>query len=139
MALFTFGEGYHNYHHEFQFDYRNGVKPWHYDPTKWAIWTLSKLGLVSNLRRVADDRIIMAELTEAKRRLEQHLEVAAEGTEHHGLLVAASEKLQAIFDRVEAMRARGSEISREFLEEVRRDVRRMISEIRWLESGPSYA
>ncbi|MBA2433531.1 MAG: fatty acid desaturase, partial [Chthoniobacterales bacterium] len=27
LAIFTFGEGYHNYHHEFQHDYRNGVKP----------------------------------------------------------------------------------------------------------------
>jgi cytochrome b involved in lipid metabolism len=44
MALFTFGEGYHNYHHEFQYDYRNGVKPWQWDPTKWLIWILSKLG-----------------------------------------------------------------------------------------------
>lgn len=51
MALFTFGEGYHNYHHEFQHDYRNGVKAWQFDPTKWTIWTLSKLGLVRNLRR----------------------------------------------------------------------------------------
>jgi stearoyl-CoA desaturase (delta-9 desaturase) len=33
LALFTFGEGYHNYHHEFQHDYRNGVKPWQWDPT----------------------------------------------------------------------------------------------------------
>ncbi len=40
MALFTFGEGYHNYHHEFQHDYRNGVKPWQWDPTKWAIWAV---------------------------------------------------------------------------------------------------
>ena len=37
MALLTFGEGYHNYHHEFQHDYRNGVKPWQWDPTKWLI------------------------------------------------------------------------------------------------------
>jgi HAD superfamily hydrolase (TIGR01509 family) len=48
MAFATFGEGYHNYHHEFQHDYRNGVKPWQWDPTKWTIWTLSKLGLASN-------------------------------------------------------------------------------------------
>ena len=34
VALLTFGEGYHNYHHEFQHDYRNGVKPWQFDPTK---------------------------------------------------------------------------------------------------------
>src|SRR6266513_3215147 len=57
MALFTFGEGYHNYHHEFQHDYRNGVKPWQWDPTKWLIWTLSKLGLASGLRRVPAESI----------------------------------------------------------------------------------
>jgi stearoyl-CoA desaturase (Delta-9 desaturase) len=44
MALVTFGEGYHNYHHEFQHDYRNGVKPWQWDPTKWLIWVFSKVG-----------------------------------------------------------------------------------------------
>jgi stearoyl-CoA desaturase (delta-9 desaturase) len=57
MALFTFGEGYHNYHHEFQHDYRNGVKPWQWDPTKWMIWILSKLRLTSGLRRVPQDTI----------------------------------------------------------------------------------
>jgi stearoyl-CoA desaturase (delta-9 desaturase) len=55
------GEGYHNYHHEFQHDYRNGVKPWQFDPTKWLIWTLSKLRLVRNLRRVPANRIRSAE------------------------------------------------------------------------------
>jgi stearoyl-CoA desaturase (delta-9 desaturase) len=61
LALFTFGEGYHNYHHEFQHDYRNGVKPWQFDPTKWLIWTLSKFGLVRNLRRVPADKILAAQ------------------------------------------------------------------------------
>ncbi len=61
MAIFTFGEGYHNYHHEFQHDYRNGVKPWNFDPTKWIIWTLSKVGFTRNLRRVAQDKILLAE------------------------------------------------------------------------------
>jgi stearoyl-CoA desaturase (Delta-9 desaturase) len=61
LAFFTFGEGYHNYHHEFQHDYRNGVKPWQFDPTKWIIWTLSKLGLVGNLRRVPADKIRSAQ------------------------------------------------------------------------------
>lgn len=61
LALFTFGEGYHNYHHEFQHDYRNGVKPWQFDPTKWIIWTLSKIGVVKNLRRVPADKIRAAE------------------------------------------------------------------------------
>jgi stearoyl-CoA desaturase (delta-9 desaturase) len=57
LALFTMGEGYHNYHHEFQHDYRNGVKPWQFDPTKWIIWTLSQFGLVKNLRRVPVEKI----------------------------------------------------------------------------------
>jgi len=61
LALFTMGEGYHNYHHEFQHDYRNGVKPWQFDPTKWIIWTFSKLGLVKNLRRVPAAKIESAQ------------------------------------------------------------------------------
>jgi stearoyl-CoA desaturase (delta-9 desaturase) len=60
MALLTFGEGYHNYHHEFQHDYRNGAKPWQWDPTKWLIWTFSKLGLTSSLRRVPRETIDLA-------------------------------------------------------------------------------
>jgi len=51
----------HNYHHEFQHDYRNGVKPWQFDPTKWLIWTLSKLGLTLNLRRIPADKIVSAQ------------------------------------------------------------------------------
>lgn len=63
LALFTFGEGYHNYHHEFQHDYRNGVKPWQFDPTKWMIWTLAKLRFVRDLRRVPDATITAAQQT----------------------------------------------------------------------------
>jgi stearoyl-CoA desaturase (delta-9 desaturase) len=61
MAFFTFGEGYHNYHHQFQYDYRNGVKPWQWDPTKWIIWTLSHLRLVHALRRVKAETIASAQ------------------------------------------------------------------------------
>jgi stearoyl-CoA desaturase (Delta-9 desaturase) len=69
MAFFTFGEGYHNFHHAFQHDYRNGVKAWQFDPTKWSIWLLSKLGLTSQLRRVPAERIRHAEITEQQRQL----------------------------------------------------------------------
>jgi stearoyl-CoA desaturase (delta-9 desaturase) len=51
LALVTYGEGYHNFHHTFQWDYRNGVRWWHYDPTKWFIATCSWLGLASELKR----------------------------------------------------------------------------------------
>lgn len=52
LSMLTFGEGYHNYHHTFANDYRNGIKWFHFDPTKWLIWTLSKLGLAHSLRVV---------------------------------------------------------------------------------------
>lgn len=50
LAFFTFGEGYHNYHHAFPNDYRNGIAWYHFDPTKWLIWILEKLHLTKNLR-----------------------------------------------------------------------------------------
>jgi stearoyl-CoA desaturase (delta-9 desaturase) len=51
-ALISMGEGYHNFHHRFQADYRNGVRWYHFDPTKWFVWTMEKLGVTSDLRRV---------------------------------------------------------------------------------------
>ncbi|RDV24026.1 acyl-CoA desaturase [Alteromonas aestuariivivens] len=57
LALFTFGEGYHNYHHIFEYDYRNGIRWWQYDPTKWLIRGLSFFGLTHNLRRCPEERI----------------------------------------------------------------------------------
>src|SRR4029078_4848958 len=62
-ALFTFGEGYHNFHHRFQNDYRNGVRRWHSGPTKWLIYALSWAGGTSNLRRVDEEKIARARLT----------------------------------------------------------------------------
>jgi len=50
ISLFTFGEGYHNYHHTFAWDYRNGIKWYHWDPTKWLIRFCSWIGLTSELR-----------------------------------------------------------------------------------------
>lgn len=52
VALAALGEGYHSFHHRFQADYRNGVRWFHFDPTKWLIWTLCRLRLVRRLKRV---------------------------------------------------------------------------------------
>lgn len=54
ISLVTFGEGYHNYHHTFAADYRNGIKWYHFDPSKWIIWLLGKFQLATNLRRTND-------------------------------------------------------------------------------------
>ena len=52
VSLVTFGEGYHNYHHTYQSDYRNGPRWYNFDPSKWLIFVLSKMGLASSLRIV---------------------------------------------------------------------------------------
>jgi stearoyl-CoA desaturase (Delta-9 desaturase) len=96
MALVTFGEGYHNYHHEFQHDYRNGVKPWQWDPTKWLIWFLHKIGLVSQLRRVASDKITLAQQKEKQRRAQQRASIKnradAEAVSNAGVLILPQSK-----------------------------------------------
>ncbi|CCW65910.1 unnamed protein product [Phytomonas sp. Hart1] len=71
-AFVTFGEGYHNFHHEFANDYRNGIRWYHFDPTKWTIWLGSRLGLVKNLVYTPEDVIernrnmMLKKRTEAK-------------------------------------------------------------------------
>jgi len=55
VSIFTFGEGYHNFHHEFPYDYRNGLNWFHYDPGKWIIRSLNIFGLTWNLKRFPSD------------------------------------------------------------------------------------
>jgi stearoyl-CoA desaturase (delta-9 desaturase) len=59
-AVITLGEGYHNFHHRFPADYRNGVRFFHFDPTKWWLWTMSRLGLARDLRRTPPEAILQA-------------------------------------------------------------------------------
>ena len=75
MALFTWGEGYHNFHHIFQYDYRNGVKWWQYDPTKWLIYGLSQLGLARKLRRIPRFIIEKAEVEMKFKHAEKTLDI----------------------------------------------------------------
>lgn len=56
-AILTNGEGFHNFHHRFPSDYRNGFRWYHWDPSKWLIYTMSKLGLAWDLRKTSDQRI----------------------------------------------------------------------------------
>lgn len=73
ISLLTYGEGYHNYHHSFAYDYRNGIRWYHFDPAKWLIWALYKLGLAYDLKRVNDYRIARQLLLQHKNELIQKL------------------------------------------------------------------
>ncbi len=59
-ALLTLGEGYHNFHHRFPGDYRNGVRALAFDPTKWWVWGLDKVGLARDLKRAPERDIARA-------------------------------------------------------------------------------
>jgi stearoyl-CoA desaturase (delta-9 desaturase) len=91
LAFFTFGEGYHNYHHIFEYDYRNGIRWWQYDPTKWLIKSLSLVGLTNNLRTTPEERI-------EKARLQMQLKYAKNKLVHLPNAEEVLEKVQAEYD-----------------------------------------
>ncbi|MBI1753351.1 MAG: acyl-CoA desaturase [Acidobacteria bacterium] len=68
LAPLTFGEGYHNFHHKWQWDYRNSARWYQWDPGKWLITLFAWTGLARDLRRVPETQIHHARLDmEAKR------------------------------------------------------------------------
>lgn len=71
VALITLGEGYHNFHHEFPSDYRNAIKWYQYDPTKWAIYIWNRLGLASDLKRFSTNEIQKGHVQQMKKKLKQ--------------------------------------------------------------------
>jgi stearoyl-CoA desaturase (delta-9 desaturase) len=70
VALVTAGEGYHNFHHRFPFDYRNGHKWFHFDPTKWMVFGFSKLGWTWALKETPASEIYRARIQTQQARLE---------------------------------------------------------------------
>lgn len=70
-ALLTMGEGYHNFHHQFPQDYRNAVGFYQYDPTKWFIYGLSKLGLTYDLKTFSKNEIEKGALLMNEKKLEK--------------------------------------------------------------------
>jgi len=70
-ALVTFGEGYHNYHHEFPHDYRNGILWYHYDPTKWVIKFFSLIGQTAKLITFPENEIRKAKIQVQQAKLDE--------------------------------------------------------------------
>ncbi|MCI5073372.1 fatty acid desaturase [bacterium] len=100
-AIFTFGEGYHNFHHWYARDYRNGIKAYHWDPSKWFIKSMNWLGLTWNLKQASQEAILQARLKMQKKRLEQHQPL--------------SEKAELLFDeacqKIEQLKLKKQELS----------------------------
>jgi len=111
IAFLTYGEGYHNFHHHFLHDYRNAIRWWQWDPTKWLIWSLSKLGLAHGLRRTPDVAIQRAVVEMQLRRL--GIRAAATSTDVSECLSRLAAPLRAkVQQEVDAFRATLAEWSR---------------------------
>jgi stearoyl-CoA desaturase (delta-9 desaturase) len=108
-ALLTFGEGYHNFHHRFAADYRNGVARGSWDPGKWLIGGLESLGLAWNLRRVPRERIVAAQLACDSERLLARVTGSSEYAR-----ASLRERFAEVAARVEHAASRLGSVEREF-------------------------
>ena len=98
-AFFTWGEGYHNFHHEFANDYRNGVRWYQFDPGKWAIRLMSYLHLAWGLKRAHDTTIRQRRMQMQKGELLSQLEKWGWTEERKQLFRAQLDETFAAFKR----------------------------------------
>lgn len=70
-AFVTLGEGYHNYHHEFPQDYRNAIRFYQYDPTKWIIKLFSYVGLAYDLKKFPENEIVKGQVYMAEKKIKK--------------------------------------------------------------------
>lgn len=76
VALATLGEGYHSFHHRFPADFRNGIRWYQWDPSKWFIAALKGVGLADHLLTTPLPQIEQARMSAAVRVLEPKMEQA---------------------------------------------------------------
>lgn len=57
LFFLLLGENWHNFHHAFPSDYRNGARWYQFDVHKWIIYLMSKCGLAWDLNKTAKVRI----------------------------------------------------------------------------------
>lgn len=77
LAPLTYGEGFHNFHHMWQWDYRNGALWYQWDSTKWILNAMAWMGLVSAFRRVPISEMERARLAVEEQRLARRLAQAS--------------------------------------------------------------
>jgi stearoyl-CoA desaturase (delta-9 desaturase) len=138
LALATFGEGYHSFHHRFPADFRNGVRWYHWDPAKWLIGGLKTAGLASDLRATSAPMIEGARLRAALTRAEGRLErlPSAIGDEVRRRIAAAREAIEHAFELWRQHLRESASGRRSAGRSTRRQSRRRLREARrqWIEA-----
>jgi stearoyl-CoA desaturase (Delta-9 desaturase) len=71
VCFFPFYFSYFSLALEFPKDYRNAIKFWQYDPTKWTIRTLAFFGLTYNLHEFPDNEVRKGRLQMEQKHLEE--------------------------------------------------------------------
>ena len=61
VALVTYGEGWHNNHHAFQYSARHGLKWWEFDSTYLMVQILEKLGLAEGVK-IPSERLLSSKV-----------------------------------------------------------------------------
>lgn len=105
-ALLTYGEGYHSFHHKFPVDYRNGIRSYHYDPTKWLIRGLSYLGLASDLKTVKKHRIVKQRVLMKEKMLQEKLAAKAHDKPQEQwlqLVTSVRQGMQQLLQKIEQL------------------------------------
>jgi sn-1 stearoyl-lipid 9-desaturase len=62
VALLTYGEGWHNNHHAFQYSARHGLEWWEIDFTWMTIQVLEILGLATNVKLAPNERVTISSI-----------------------------------------------------------------------------
>ena len=126
-ALVTYGEGYHNFHHEFAADYRNGIRFFHFDPTKWLIRTLPFFGLAWGLRTINPQLILERKLEMDRKRYVKSL---AKPGMTATLVKDGEAALGAAMARVSAAGEKFHELKKKYLEAKERHIEGIKEQVR---------
>ena len=128
LALISYGEGYHSFHHQFQFDYRNGIRWFHWDPTKWIVATLERIGLASNVRRTSDHAIWLAKMNTAEALLKEKGVDTSPLNRWAKMIHEQQEKIRVLREEYLALKRARWEHSKESFENLKQNLKQNIRE-----------
>jgi len=129
LALFTHGEGYHNFHHIFAHDYRNGIRWYQWDPTKWMVAIFASVGLAKNLKRTPDFQIQRSLLAMQFRRAEARLESLANRPHLPAKVGELRARVTAEYDAFVAMVSEWARVKDQWYAEKKLAIHRRLAEI----------
>jgi stearoyl-CoA desaturase (delta-9 desaturase) len=131
VAILTHGEGYHNFHHKFQADYRNGIRWYQWDPTKWTIRLLALMGLARKLRKISESEILRARLHMEELRLKSRGFSQEKLSQIKTQIITAQSSMKQLKEEYQKMRADMSAASRNRMKTLKAEMKLAQIEFQW--------